>query len=77
VTTVLCAPILLTLTDDEFTNDATPTFTWDAVTGAIGYRIQIDNDADPHARTDYRANACSNGRANRRADAGPDGGTDD
>ena len=70
MTTVLCAPILLTPTDDEFTNDATPTFTRDAVTGATRYRLQVD-DMDDFSSP--RINTTRSGTAYTPSTGLPDG----
>jgi hypothetical protein len=31
---------------NAFTRDTTPTFTWNAITGAVRYQIQVDNNSD-------------------------------
>ena len=43
-TMVILPPELLTPTDDFLTSDATPAFTWNAITGATLYRIQVSNN---------------------------------
>ncbi|MEW6577707.1 MAG: M6 family metalloprotease domain-containing protein, partial [Chloroflexota bacterium] len=40
------APLLLSPADGSTTSNNTPTFTWEAVSGATSYRIQADNNAD-------------------------------
>ena len=38
-------PVLLTPINATFTNDTTPTLTWDVVPGAILYRVQVDEES--------------------------------
>ena len=40
----LAAPTLVSPANGDSTNDQTPTFTWNRVTGATSYRLQVDND---------------------------------